>query len=110
MITQMLMKPGVVDFGGVEFAFFRLRAGVTEQMLLEASARVDAEFLSQEEGLLGHVLLKGDDGQYADMALADTRERAETICHRWTGQAVALDYIELIDGDSVKMTFWHRMR
>ncbi|RFA39321.1 hypothetical protein CAL65_00410 [Alkalilimnicola ehrlichii] len=104
------MKDDALRFGGVEFATFRLREGVDEKTLLEASENVDREFLAHEEGLLGHVLLKGPDGVYADLALADSQARAEAVCAKWTSNAVALKYIELLDETSVDMTFWERIR
>lgn len=110
MDSDTLMRNDALSFAGLEFATFRLKAGVTEASLLAASARVDREFLAGQEGLLGHVLLKGSGGLYADMALADSQQRAEQICALWTGNAVALGYIELLDPQSVSMTFWQRLR
>ncbi|WP_375054948.1 hypothetical protein [Zobellella sp. DQSA1] len=110
MKVLTLMKESALGFGGVEFATFRLREGVEERTLLEASEQVDREFLAHEEGLLGHVLLRGRDGIYADLAFADSQARAEAVCAKWTANAVALQYIELLDEQSVEMTFWERIR
>ena len=105
-----LMKDSALRFGGLEFATFRLRDGVDESVLLEASEKVDRDFLANEEGILGHVLLRGRDGVYADLALADSQARAEEVCAQWTANAVALKYIELLDEESVDITFWERIR
>lgn len=105
-----LMHENVAGFGGLEIALFKLREGVSEAQLLAASERVDREFLAHEEGLLGHALLKGADGLYADLAFADSQPRAEAICAKWTANAVAADYIALVDDRSVDMSFWRRIR
>lgn len=110
MTAFTLMKDDALRFGGLEFAIFRLRDGVDEKVLVEASENVDREFLAHEDGILGHVLLRGRDGVYADLAFADSQERAQGVCAKWMANAVALKYIELLDEESVDMTFWERIR
>lgn len=104
------MNTEVLAFGGLEIATFRLLEGVSEGELLSASERVDKEFMVHQDGVLGHVLLRGRDGVYADLAFADSQGRAEAVCAKWTANAVALQYVELLDDKSVNMTFWKRLR
>jgi len=97
-------------FEGLEFAVFRLRDGVTEGDLLAALKRVEDEFLSDCDGVYGHFLLKGKtQGLYADVTLARTQELAEAVCQQWLTNPAALQYLELLDHDSVDMTFWSRI-
>ena len=48
----MIINGDMQGTGGVEFATFRLREGVTEADLLALSRRVESEFLVQQSGLL----------------------------------------------------------
>ncbi|MGI9277565.1 MAG: hypothetical protein ACR2PT_22285 [Endozoicomonas sp.] len=105
----MLYRNDTADFLGFEFATFRLREGKSEKDLVELSKEVDERFLSEQEGLLSHFLLRGKDGFYADVAIATTQERAEEVCQLWLHNDVAKKYLELLDQESVDMTFWSRI-
>ena len=105
MINPMTLS----NMGGVEIAFFKLKEGVTEAQLVALSQRVEAEFLAQQTELVAHCLLKGKDGIFADIAMATTQTKAVEYCQQWLSHPVALEYLELIDHDSVEMTFWSRI-
>ncbi|WP_299946583.1 hypothetical protein [uncultured Microbulbifer sp.] len=105
----MLYRTETAEFMGLEFASFRLAEGAFEKDLIALSKAVDESFLSEQEGLLSHFLLRGKDGVYADVAIATTQARAEEICQMWLDNAVAKQYLELLDQDSVDMSFWSRI-
>lgn len=105
----MIKNSNIDNIGGMEFATFRLREGVTETSLVELSSRVELEFLRQQEELVLHFLVRGENGIYADVAIASSQEKAEEYCQQWLSNGVALEYLELIDKESVNMTFWTRI-
>lgn len=105
----MIDKNNLGTMGGVEIALFKLKEGCSEADLVALSKRVEAEFLSGQTDLLFHCLLKGADGLYADIAMAPTQALAEEYCQQWFTNAIAMEYVALIDGDSVDMTFWTRI-
>jgi len=105
----MIFNDQTSEFLGLELAVFQLKDGVTEAQLIALSREVDDKFLSREEGLLSHFLLKGKDGHYADVAIATTQAKAEEICQLWLHNDAAQEYLELIDQDSVDMSFWSRI-
>jgi len=100
---------GIAGFSGMEFGMFRLKEGVSESDMLKAAEIADQEFLSKEDGFLGHAILKGKDGLYADLAFARTKEKAEEICGKWMSNEFTLKYLEFIDPESVNMSFWTRV-
>lgn len=53
----------------VEIAPFAVADGVAEQRLLEASERLEREFLAGRQGYVGRVLARLDGGQWADIVL-----------------------------------------
>lgn len=105
----MIFTNQTSEFSGLELAVFQLKDGITEPQLIALSREVDDKFLSREEGLLAHFLLKGKDGIYADVAIATTQARAEEICQLWLHNDVAQEYLQLIDEESVDMSFWSRI-
>lgn len=105
----MIHNRQIDSIGGMEFATFKLKGGVTEAKLVELSKKVELEFLSQQNELILHFLIRGADGTYADVAIASSQEKAEEYCQEWLSNSVALEYIELMDRESVSMTFWTRI-
>ena len=105
-----LLKEDTLGFAGFEFGVFRLKPGVSEADMLAAAQQADKAFLSKQEGFLGHVILKGKDGSYADVGFASSQEKAEAICAQWMDNAHTLRYLEFIEPDSVDMTFWTRIK
>lgn len=105
-----MINNGKIDsIGGMEFATFRLKEGVTEDRLIELSNHLEAEFLSEQRELILHFLVRGADGIYADVAIASSQEKAEEYCQQWLDNSVALEYLELLEKKSVNMTFWTRI-
>jgi len=105
----MLYNKPMDATGGVEFATFRLKQGVSEARLIELSNRVEAEFLCQQQELVFHVLLRGHNGVYADVAIASSQQKAEEYCRQWLDNPVARQYLELLDDHTVDMSFWSRI-
>nr|WP_086938768.1 hypothetical protein [Thaumasiovibrio occultus] len=105
----MIQNGKVGRIGGMEFATFKLKDGVTEEQLVALSHQVEEQFLCQQEELILHFLVRGKDGVYADVAIASSQAKAEEYCRQWLENETALTYLELIAPDSVNMTFWTRI-
>ncbi|MDW6002275.1 hypothetical protein [Vibrio mangrovi] len=105
----MIHHGNIENFGGMEFATFKLKEGVTEATLVELSRKVESEFLTNQEELILHFLVRGADGLYADVAIASSQSKAEEYCQQWLNHPVALEYLELIEKESVAMSFWTRV-
>ncbi|WP_323933119.1 hypothetical protein [Aeromonas hydrophila] len=105
----MIIKGDIQGAGGVEFATFRLKEGVTEADLLALAHRVESEFLVQQSELIVHCLLRSANGLYADLVMAPSQSLVEVYCQQWLHNAVAGEYLTLLDPDSVNMSFWTRI-
>ncbi len=101
---------GISGFSGMELGIFKLKNGVLESDMLEAAKIADQEFLSKEDGFLGHAVLKGKGGLYVDLAFASTQEKAEEICGKWMSNEFTLKYLGFIDPESANMSFWSRIK
>jgi len=106
------MRPSEVAtvFQGCEFSTFLVKEGISDEQLIAACQRMETEFLQHEEGFLHHALLKGDDGYWADAVFTRTRVAAEQICRNFMNNAACLDYLQLIEDGSAKLTFWARAK
>ncbi|WP_374346951.1 hypothetical protein [Chitinimonas sp.] len=100
----------LLAFGGMELGTFRLKPQVSEAQMLAAARQMEEAFLNNQPGLLAHAILKGADGVYIDLALADSQARAEEICSKWLEDAHALAFLDMIDPESVLMQFFSRLR
>ncbi len=104
MSLQLLSS--VSSFLGMEFALFKLKDGASEAEMLKAAEAADKNFLSKQDGFLGHAVLKGKDGLYVDLSFATTKEKVEEICGKWMTNEFTLKYLEFIQPESVDMSFW----
>ena len=96
-------------FGGIEFASFRLKRGVSEAELQAAAAAVEQHLLQHEAGFISHALLRGDDDIYVDMVLADTREHAIAICEKWPDSVHGRHFLSLLAPGSAQLDFYQRL-
>ncbi len=97
------------DFGGCEFATFLARPGVADEEIAAAAARMREGYLRHAPGFLGHRLLQGQGGQWADVVLATTQADAERICAGFMDHAVCRDYLALMVPGSAHLGFWSRV-
>ncbi|MCU0647382.1 MAG: hypothetical protein MUF00_05275 [Gemmatimonadaceae bacterium] len=63
----------------VEWAPFRLADGVTESELVAASDRLHHDVLRHQPGFLRRELLRGEDGQWADLVFWADRAAADNV-------------------------------
>jgi len=102
--------PNISSFVGIEFCTFLLKDNASEEDMIKCSSDMEQQFLSSEDGFLGHAILKGKDGLYVDLAFATSQEKAEEICGKWMENEFALKYLEFIESESVNISFWTRIK
>ena len=80
------------DGAVVEWAPFRLAAGADEATLLAASETLQRDFLQHQPGFVRRELLRGADGEWADLvvwadersaAVAMSSAEASPVCHAY---------------------------
>ena len=95
--------------GGVEFATFRLREGVTEADLLALSRRSSPSFLSSNPGSSCTACCKRRRRPLCGRGDGPSQSLVEAYCQQWLHNDVAGEYLTLLDHDSVNMSFWTRI-
>jgi hypothetical protein len=82
----------------VEWAPFRLKAGVTEEHLVEVSARLQDEFLRQQRGFVRRELLKGAQGEWVDLVYWTDEESAHAVMPAIAGSPACRAYFDVMIG------------
>lgn len=99
--------------GGMEFSAFKLKQGISEAELFTAVDEMVTGLYSNEEGFMGHALLKGADDIYVDVVFAASQVRATELCAKWgTGPfaPACRSYLEKIEEGSAKLAFFQRIK
>ena len=82
----------------VEWAPFRLAAGVDPQALIVASETLQREFLERQPGFVRRELLHGPDGQWADLVVWRDERTASEAMSAAMSSPVCLAYFHLLEG------------
>lgn len=107
------LKKSIRDFGGMEFASFKLKEGVTEEVLCEAIDEMVEGLYQSEDCFLGHCLLKGDDNVYVDVVFAKDKDSAAYLCGKWGAGQFAkecLSYADKMDMSTTHIAFYQRIK
>lgn len=83
----------------MELAPFRLRPGVTEEQLVEASAALQRDFVSKLPGFLSRTLLRATDGSYLDVVWWASREAAQGAVNAAAESKTCAAFFALMDAD-----------
>ena len=82
----------------VEWAPFRLKPGVSEAQLVEASARLQDEFLRQQRGFIRRELLMGAQGEWVDLVYWTDEESAQAVMPAIAGSPACRAYFDVMIG------------
>lgn len=82
----------------IEWAPFRLKDGVTDAELLAASDAMQVAFLQGQKGFIKRELVKGADGQWADVVYWISHADAEAAMPNAMENPVCLKYFEFLQG------------
>lgn len=81
----------------VLLAPIRLKEGVDEGSLLEASDAFQARFVEKQAGVIRRLLLKATDGTYADLVFFESREDAARVAKIEETSAECLDFFRIME-------------
>lgn len=104
-------------WGGMEFSSFRLRSGTATSTLLAAAHDMVEGLYQGAPGFVEHAILRNEQGDHADVVLADDAASAAALCARW-GQGPDItdfappcrSYLSLIEPGSTHLAFWQRLK
>lgn len=82
----------------IELASFRLKDSADEAALMAASDAMQEGFLKQQKGFVRRDLVKGADGQWADVVYWDSQESVDAAVQEAMNNPACFKYFELIQG------------
>ncbi len=86
------------DGGFIEWAPFRLKSGVPEEALFDASETLQAEFVGHQPGFVRRELLTGSGREWVDLVWWESREAADRAIARAVTSAACHAYFVLMEG------------
>ena len=81
----------------VQLAPIRLKDGVDEKTLLEASDAFQASFVSKQRGIMKRMLMKGKDGGYADLVFFESRDDADRVARIEETSQECLEFFKIME-------------
>lgn len=82
----------------VEWAPFRPLPTTSEAALVEASEALQRDFLARQPGFVRRELLRGPDGQWADLVVWRDEASAKSVMQAAARSPVCLRYFHLMEG------------
>ena len=83
----------------IEWAPFRLRAGVSEEALTQASNALQRDFLQSQPGFVSRRLLRAADGSYVDMVVWASEAQAMAAMEQAAGSDACRAYFSVMGAD-----------
>ena len=90
--------PETTDTQVIEWAPFTLAPGATDEALLAASAQLQRDFLSQQDGFIRRDLLRATDGSWADVVIWRDVASATAAMEAAMRSPVCATYFALLAG------------
>ena len=82
----------------VEWAPFRVKPGVDDTVLLEASEALQRDFLAHQPGFIKRELLRGAEGQWVDLVYWRDEASAMAVIPAIADSAACQAYFHLMEG------------
>jgi hypothetical protein len=83
----------------IALAPFKLKVGVSEDALVSASDRFEAEFASKQDGIIRRDLVKDGEGGYADLVYFRDRESLDRVIKAEQNSDACAAFFSIMEGD-----------
>lgn len=83
----------------IALAPFRLKADITEEQLLSTSEEFEEVFVRKQEGILKRILVKDNDGGYADIVFFQDLAAIERVIEAEKSSDVCATFFAIMDDD-----------
>jgi hypothetical protein len=81
----------------IQLAAAKLKEGVDEAKLLEASDEFQKNFVSKQEGILRRILVRAKHGGYADLVFFESKEHADRVAQAEATSEHCLALFQLLE-------------
>ncbi len=87
----------------MEFTVFSKARGVKDEDLINAVMQFEKEYITQQEGVIFHCLVRNLNGDYANLVFADDMGSLKNLPKGFMDSDVCKQFLECVDKDTVKM-------
>lgn len=81
----------------IQLAPIKLKQGINENTLLEASEAFQVHFVNKQKGIIRRVLLKEKDGNYADLVFFESKEDADRVAKIEVTSQECLEFFKIME-------------
>jgi hypothetical protein len=81
----------------IQLAPIKLHAGTDEKALLAASDAFQTGFVSKQAGVIRRFLLRGTDGDYADLVFFESKDAADRVARAEQTSQECLDFFKIME-------------
>jgi hypothetical protein len=81
----------------IQLVAIRLKDGVDEKTLLDASDAFQRGFVGKQKGIVRRLLLKGKDGGYADLVFFESKEAADQVARAEETSQECLEFFRIME-------------
>lgn len=75
----------------------KLKPGITEADLIKASDKFDAEFVKKQQGIVKRQMLRGENGQFADLVTFASKEAAGKVMEAEQTSPVCHEFFSIFE-------------
>lgn len=80
-------------------ASIKLKKGIDEQTLVQASDAFQLDFVNKQKAILQRIVLKGKDGNYADLVFFESKGAADLVAAAKQNSPARLTFFGLMEMD-----------
>ena len=81
----------------IQLAPIKLQGGVDEKTLLAASDVFQTSFVDKQRGIIKRLLLKGKDGNYADLVFFESKDAADRVAEAEQASQECLEFFKIME-------------
>lgn len=81
----------------IQLAPARLKDGVDEKTLLDASDAFQSSFVNKQQGVLKRILLRAKGGGYADLVFFESKEAADRVAATEQTSEQCLEFFKIME-------------
>jgi hypothetical protein len=91
----------------IALASFKLKTGVDEQTLLQASDKFEKEFVRKQKGIIKRLLLRNVDGSYADLVFFESKEDYDRVLQ---AEQTSPEFFSLMETPDIPGLKFHHLK
>ncbi len=94
----------------MEFTVFSKREDVKDEDLIDAVMKFEEEYVSKQEGVIFHCLVRNLNGEYANLVFADDMSLLKNISKGFMNSDICKQFLDCVEKETVKIHHHYIMK